>query len=973
MGDMAELLVGRAQELALLERTLARVEEGRACTAALVGEPGIGKTRLLGELERLAGERGHLVLAGRASELEHDLPYWVFVDALDEALRSLDPDRLERVDQALSAELARILPAFAGLDSGAATVLDERYLAHRAVRELLERLAAARPLVLVLDDLHWADPASIELLSGLLRRPPQAMVLLALALRPRQAPSRLVTALEHAAQAGSLQCLELHPLSSAEAEELLGRSVKPHVARALYQESGGNPFYLEQLARAMHPDRASDAAAVLGASVEDGGASSDGEPEVPPAVTAALAEELGLLSPRARGLLQGAAVVGDPFELELAAAAAAASDADAGQALDELLCLDLVRRTDAPRRFRFRHPLVRRAVHAATHDGWRIRAHARVAGALAARGDSAEAQAHHVAQSARRGDLQAVTLLRDAADAAALRAPASAARWYRAALDLLPDGAERQQRVRLLGPLARVLAGMGQLGQSRAALLELLELVPPEDAGERVKLIAACAGVEHLMGQHAKAHARLAVALDQLPDQGSADAVALMLDLAADAFYRADYGQMRQWGLRARARAAALGHAPLTGAAGAAVSLASAFVGRSDEAEQYRVEVAAIVDALSDAELALRLDAASHLVAAELYLDRYHDAAVHARRGLEVGRATGQGQLFPQLTQSEGVALAMLGRLEEAAEVFDGAIDAARLTDNPQSLAWTLFNRSWTALLAGDLELALRTGEEALDLVRGLDDSMISPFVTGFLGAALLEAGEPARCLDLLIPAAGGPGLPLVPGGWNVAFQEVVTLAWLALWRQREAERSAARAETTAAALGLKLAASMAYRARAAVTLAAGNPLAAAETALASAQAADAVDAPIEAARARTVAGRALAAAGDRAGAVAELERAAAALDACGAVRYRDQAERALRRLGGRYQRGQRADGDAAACLTRREAEIAKLVQAHKTNREIAAELFLSQKTVETHLRHIFGKLGVSSRVSLARVLDGRS
>ncbi len=81
--------------------------------------------------------------------------------------------------------------------------------------------------------------------------------------------------------------------------------------------------------------------------------------------------------------------------------------------------------------------------------------------------------------------------------------------------------------------------------------------------------------------------------------------------------------------------------------------------------------------------------AASHLVAAEIYLDRYHDAAAHAARGLDVGRATGQGQLFPQLTQSEGVALVMLGRLDEAADIFDGAIDAARLLGNPQALAWT--------------------------------------------------------------------------------------------------------------------------------------------------------------------------------------------------------------------------------------------------------------------------------------------
>jgi tetratricopeptide (TPR) repeat protein len=217
-----------------------------------------------------------------------------------------------------------------------------------------------------------------------------------------------------------------------------------------------------------------------------------------------------------------------------------------------------------------------------------------------------------------------------------------------------------------------------------------------------------------------------------------------MLDLAADAFYRADYPRMHEWALRARTTAAPLGQAPLLAAAAAAASLADAFVGRIGEAEAHRAGAAAIVDRLSDAELARRLDATSHLVPAEIYLDRYRDAAAHAERGLEVGRASGQGSLSPQLTQSRGVALVMLGRLVEAADVFDGAIEAARLSANPYSLAWTLFNRSWTALLAGDLDLALRAGEEGVDLVRGLDDSMISPFVAGFYGAALVEAGEPA-------------------------------------------------------------------------------------------------------------------------------------------------------------------------------------------------------------------------------------
>jgi DNA-binding CsgD family transcriptional regulator len=124
----------------------------------------------------------------------------------------------------------------------------------------------------------------------------------------------------------------------------------------------------------------------------------------------------------------------------------------------------------------------------------------------------------------------------------------------------------------------------------------------------------------------------------------------------------------------------------------------------------------------------------------------------------------------------------------------------------------------------------------------------------------------------------------------------------------------------------------------------------------------------------RTLAGRALAGAGETERAVAVLERAAAELDACGALRHRNGAERELRRLGRavhrRSARGSREEGGLDS-LTGRELEVARLVVDRRTNSEIAAELFLSVKTVETHLRNIFRKLDASSRVEVARIVEG--
>jgi DNA-binding NarL/FixJ family response regulator len=165
----------------------------------------------------------------------------------------------------------------------------------------------------------------------------------------------------------------------------------------------------------------------------------------------------------------------------------------------------------------------------------------------------------------------------------------------------------------------------------------------------------------------------------------------------------------------------------------------------------------------------------------------------------------------------------------------------------------------------------------------------------------------------------------------------------------------------------------MARRAAAAVALARGDLGATADAALAAAAEARKADARVDAARARTLAGQALAASGAGERAVAELEEAARELGACGAGRYREEAEHELRKLGrrfGRRTRPRKRGGVGVETLTARELEVARLVVDRHTNREIARALFLSEKTVETHMRNTFRKLGVSSRADVARTLE---
>jgi DNA-binding NarL/FixJ family response regulator len=160
-------------------------------------------------------------------------------------------------------------------------------------------------------------------------------------------------------------------------------------------------------------------------------------------------------------------------------------------------------------------------------------------------------------------------------------------------------------------------------------------------------------------------------------------------------------------------------------------------------------------------------------------------------------------------------------------------------------------------------------------------------------------------------------------------------------------------------------------RAAAALALDRGEAEAVGELALSAAGAAESIGARIDEAFSRMLAGRALDAAGDRDGAIAELERAAATFDECGAPRYRDQAEHELRKLGRTvHRRSARGTGEGVESLSGRELEVARLVVDRRTNPEIAAELFLSVKTVETHLRNIFRKLDASNRVEVARIME---
>ena len=943
----SQTVIGRRQELGHLQRALSRVTGGRPAWLALTGEPGIGKTALLSELERRAEAAGALVLTGRGVEFERDLPFGLWVDALDDHVGALGPEALARLLGDQVGERARVLPA-AGRPSAAAAIGDERFLAHRAVRTLLMRWAVGRPVLVVLDDLQWGDEASLELVAHLLRRPPRSPLLLALAYRAGQLPAGVAAALEATRRDVGLVELPLAPLNEQEARELLGDAVTD--AESIYRESGGNPFYLEQLAHV---------------------AASGGRAGLPGGVAAALEQEIGGLGPVARSLAMGAAVAGEPADLELAAATAGMPEADAPVAVDELLRRDLLRPADVPRRYRFRHPIVRHAVYDAAGEAWRLEAHGRAAAALADRGAPLAARAHHLERCAAVGDAEAVGVLTQAGHAALGRAPASAAGWFEAALRLLGADADGGARLGLLVPLATALASTGRLERALAALEEALGLIPPALAEIRVAGVAASAACENLRGRHDAAHARLVSALDDAPDAGSAAAAALHVELAADALYEGEFEPMLDRAREASRVAAAL-PAPAVGATAAALECFALYgLGRMPEAQAARERAAAAVDGLDDGALALRPDAPYYLGFAAFFCERYDDAIRHCERGIAVARATGQGQFLVPTMVGLAHALEMRGRLTEAIDVAERAVDAARSAGNRQVVAWALIAHAWAAAQAGGLDAARAAGEEAVALLEGLDDSVLTRATREHVTAVWLEIGDPARALSAA-DDAGAPGFSRIEPGRRAWLCALLGRAELELGDHAAAADWVTSAAGQARDLGLPLTDATILHTRALLELAGGDAAEAAALAERAAARADEVGAVIPAARARVLAGRALAAAGDRAGAVERLTRAEAELAACGAERFRDEAGRELRRLGkasaSRQRRGSGTTG-AIDALSGREREIAELVADGLTNREIAGRLFLSGKTVEGHLTNVFAKLGVSSRAGVAEAV----
>ncbi|WP_283139569.1 helix-turn-helix transcriptional regulator [Rhizohabitans arisaemae] len=942
-------LVGRHAALDVFGRALETTASGAFRFVTLVGDPGAGKTRLLQELVAEASRRSVTALWGRAAEFEQMMPFSAVVDALDDHLEESSADLLASMGQAQLSLLAEVFPTLAHAAPGTEALpagFDQtglvRYRSYRAVRQLLDGISHPSGLALILDDVHWADDTSLEFLDYLVRHPPRAPLLVAVAYRPAQAPPRL-SALAHAAGSHAFE-IGVGPLTQSEVDEFLGPQVSQARRRELYQASRGNPFYLEALARM----------------------SERGVDELPSSVRAALHVELGDLSSGALLVAQAAAVTADEFEPALAAVAAEVSEESTLNAINELVARDIVRPFSPAGRFRFRHPLVRQAAYESAAAGWRLAAHARTARRLAVLGAPAIAQAHHVERSGSFGDQRAISTLTEAARAVATQAPATAAHWLKVALRLMPDDlVGRETRLGLLMELARAQSVSGRLAEGRDTARKLLRLLPSEDYARRARVARLCGVMERQLGHPHEARALLLDELRQIPHPHAPAAIELRMRLVAESLMRVDF----------RAAQAVLDLMPdkaddwepgLIVAVAAVRPMPAYAAGRIADAVRYLEAADRLVASARDEHLAEWLDAVVWLCYTEMMMGRYDDALRHFDRTLSVARRTGQSYILTYLLAGQALTFTRLGRLSDALTAAEEAAEVARLLRSGEALVFAMAQHSLAAAWAGDHEAALGTGAEAVRMSVG-GGEWWQGMARYARGTALINSGQVDEGAEVILDLCGDASTPSLDPGTLVACCEVMASIEAAQGRADASAGWAARAESVAHP-DLEIDSGLVALARAHATRA-SDPVGAAGLAVRASELFVAYGRRVDAGRAMFTAGLAYRDAGDSGRARENLRSATEMFDRCGARTLHAQAVREQRRLGVRVHVPS-ARGDGPHGLSPRELEIAKLVAEGNTNQQIAKRLFLSVRTVETHLSRVFMKLGVTSRVGVATALN---
>jgi len=662
--------VGRDAAVARLEALWADTAAVGLRVALLAGEPGIGKTTVVGELARRVHGHGAVVLYGRC-DTEALVPFQPWVEALERHLEALEPAERQRWLTGRGGALARLLPGL-GAAADASSLAAHRYLAFEAVRAVLEETAAFRPLLLVLDDLHWADPGSLQLLRHVVRLAGGARALLVACGREDELTPEAASTLGEVRCDAALVQLTLTGLDADAISELIARRTGARDAdraRRLHERTAGNPFFLDELLRDQ----------------EERGHGASG---LPPAVRDVVRARVARLNPSAQEALSLAALMGLQFDVRVLAAAAGRAVGEALAALDGAAAAGLVVSTGSTGGFAFAHALIAETLVAAMSPSRRAATHLRIAEAMERRttGDPnvpAGQIAWHLRAAgplATGGRLAAweVTAARDAARALAYE---EAARHYESALAALPDGGSGPDRAELLLSLGHAHDRAGRREAARRAFVEAARLArDPDSAG--------------LLARAALGHGGLAVVI-AAPDP----AVTRLLEEALAAIPRDALAT------RARLRARL------------AVELCY-----SDPARAETLSSTAVADARAAAEPAA-LAAALNARRAALWTPMHADERLAAATEMvEAADAAGDRESALQGDNWRVVDLLELGRVAEAAAAVDAYDARAQMLGLPHYRWYVPLWRGCLALLGGRWSETAAQSTQALALGRQADD-----------------------------------------------------------------------------------------------------------------------------------------------------------------------------------------------------------------------------------------------------------
>ena len=920
---VASEVIGREQELAEFEALLDAVDELPA--AFLVsGEPGIGKTILWRAGLELAPERGFRVLYATPATAETRLSFAALADLLEpvlaETLSELPPPQRRALEVALLLEDSEGRPP------------DNRAVSF-AFLGVLRTLARSAPLVVAVDDVQWLDGPSAFVLEFALRRLQEEPILFLLAQRTAGDDDRVPLMLDRALPAERLHRVTLGPLSLGALHHLLRERLdlvlpRPKIRR-LHELSGGNPFYALELARG----------------VERGSILLEPGERLPASLGALVNERIEGLPTDSRAALVVASALSQPT-LELVGAALGR---DAGPELAPALEAQVVEL--AGDRIRFTHPLLASGVYGSTPVDERRALHRRLAELV----PDPEEHARHLALAVDGPDAGVAAALEQAAARARARgASAAAAELGDLSRQLTPPDAVVDIHRRTVGTAYHCFdAG----DPARAIqLLEKAQGTAP-DGSARAETLTALSRLHRFGGDQPLAAelARQALAEAGTDDRvraGAAQGLAATLMLL-----REDLEEGVEVATLAADHAARSDDVVLQAETLSVQSLLECLVGNPRAAETMR----RAPDEADEILFARVLATPTHNRGVFALWTDGVDALGLLRAGHDAVVAHGDEGSAPMVLANLALGEYLAGRWSEAAQVAEEAFEAALETGQGHNEAFALATRALVRGSRGDEEGCRADAAEAMGIAGERAMAVARINAVWALGILELSLGHAAEAESLIRPHRERLLTAGVREPGTIRFVPDEIEALVALGRADEAESLLAWLEERGRALDRVSARAAAARCRGLFALARSDTegaLARFEEALAQHERAGM---PFERARTLLAQGIALRHARRRRDARETIEEARAAFASLGAALWEQKAAAELGQIGGR-----RAAGDE---LTPAEARVAELVAEGLSNKEAAAALFLTERTVEFHLTHVYRKLGVRSRSELARRL----